>query len=211
MFPRVEREEVPEHLGFEQVEHLRDGDDVAGGRRQRLAVEREPLVHHRHRRLDSEDVLGDVLAGGPRALGVVLAERLEVDAEDLPLAGHSKRHGSFPSRNVAVPSWPQPSMVWSPASTSSQTYSTSPASRSTAVTPSESPTLGTLGQERDVVVVDLVLILREHVTGPVGAFEHPARDCFELAVGVQLGVRDELHVDADQLGAFRRSAVKWAP
>jgi hypothetical protein len=36
-------------------------------------------------------------------------------------AGHSKRHGSFPSRKVAVPSWPQPSMVSSPACTSSQT------------------------------------------------------------------------------------------
>ena len=47
---RILREEVPDYLGFEQVEHLRHHHDVPGRGGERLPVEREPLVHHRDRR-----------------------------------------------------------------------------------------------------------------------------------------------------------------
>ena len=64
-------------------------------------------------------------------------------------AGHSKRHGSFPSRNVAVPRWPQPSMTRSPAVMSVHAYSTVSASRSTERTRSlifpHSPQIGLKG------------------------------------------------------------------
>ena len=161
---RVEREEVAQHLGFEQLQELLDRDDVALGGGERLAVEREPLVHHRHGRLLAEDVPRHVDAGGPRPLRVVLPERLEVDAEDAPLGGPLQPPRELPlaERRGALVAAPLDGVA-AGVHVGTDVVDGLRVEVDRGHRLRHLPALLADGVERDVLVVDLVLVRREHL------------------------------------------------
>ncbi|EMA52267.1 hypothetical protein C451_11995 [Halococcus thailandensis JCM 13552] len=177
---------------------------MAGRRRERLAVEREPLVGHRHRRGVVEDGPGDVRAARPRALGVVLAERFEIDVEHLPLGGplEAPREFSFLESGGPLVATALDRLlagldvgtdVVDGAGVEIHTFD--------GVRLRDVATLGADRAEGDVVVVDLLLILCEHVPCLLAVFEQVVNDVVERTGFVAFGVRDGLDGDIEQFGA----------
>ncbi len=193
---RVLGEEVSQHLGFEQFQHLGDEDDVALRGGERLAVEREPLVGHRNRRFEVHHVPGDVLAARPRPFRVVLAERFEVHAERLPLGGPLEAPREFPVPqgrrafvSTAVDDVVARLQVGADVLDGARVHvELRHRLRHLAALLAD-------GVERDVLLVHLVLILREHLARLLGFSRRSAGHVLELAGRVHLGVRH--HVDGD--------------
>jgi len=64
----------------------------------------------------------------------------------------------------------------------------------------EFATLSTDRIKGDVLAVDFGLVFRQHLAGGLGVFEDVGDDWIKRAVGVQLGVRPHLDVDAKPFG-----------
>jgi len=200
----VGREEVPQHLGLDQLQHVRDQHHVALRGGEGLAVEREPLVDHRHRRLDVHHVQRDVDAAGPGPLGVVLAERLEVDAQMIPLGDPLEAPGELTLAEADL------ALVAAALDGAVARLHVGTAVRDGAgLDVDAGHRLGDLAAlladrvERVVGVVDLVLVLREDIASALGVREQIGDGVVEFAPLVELGVRDDVHRNVELLGDAR--------
>jgi hypothetical protein len=197
----VLREEVPDHRELQELQDLLDGDDGAGRRRERLARQREPLVDHRDRRRPVEHLAGDGLAGRPGALGVVLAERLDVDAEGGPLGGPLEPPGELP-----LPERRRPGVAAALDHVIARRDVLADVRDGLRLEVDVGDGLGevaahlTAGEEGDVVVVDRVLEPGEHRTDPLAALEDVVDLGVELAAVVQVGGGDDVDGDVEGVG-----------
>jgi len=134
-------------------------------------------------------------------LRVVLAERLEVDAEHVPLAGPLQPPRELPLAERGSPLVAAPfDGIVADVHVGTDVLDSLGVEVDARDRLRDLPALATHRIERDVLAVDLVLILREHLANAVKVREDPPSHVVEGAVGVQLRVRDHLDRNLQSVG-----------